>query len=121
MSYTIKDGKFYLNGEPVKPEFGNWEQIEALKQFQKKVDEGVFDAELHSEEVTRFYPLVKFDCPFCGTKNKHEFEDDESEWHIDNDDVDGLEVSCTGCDKEFEITKVKGKNHTITINLIKDE
>ena len=41
MGIIIKEGKFFKDGVEIKPEFGNWEQINLLKKYQEEQEEKV--------------------------------------------------------------------------------
>lgn len=121
MGIEIRDGKFYKDGIEVKPSFGDMEQIRALKEAERKANEKKVDAKLFSEEITSYYALVKFKCPSCKHENSVDLLDDEpSEWHIDKDDVDQLECSCSKCDLDFTINADKSDKKSMKIYLTYD-
>jgi transcription elongation factor Elf1 len=100
----IKNGKFYKGNIEVKPEFGNVEQIRALREAERKANEKKIEAKLIQEEKTYYYATIEFTCPDCKKYNEVEvFEDDPSDYHIDNADVNNIDVSCAFCDTDFTI------------------
>jgi hypothetical protein len=117
---TIKDGKFYQDGKEVKPEFGNWQQIRALQAALRESNLESCSGTVVSEEVSQYYPIIVFKCPLCNTQNRQHFEDDVDEYHIDNSDVDGYEVSCTQCNTDFTV-KAKKDSPRNKITLLYDK
>lgn len=116
----IKDGKFYKNGVEIKPEFGNREQIQALRDAERKANETKIEAKIIQEEKTYHYATIEFTCPNCEKNNRVEvFEDDPSDWFIDNSDVDNIDISCPHCDTDFTIEADKGRGN-MAISLIYD-
>lgn len=128
MSITIKNGQFIdESGKVVKPEFGNREQINALKttlgdayydKNAKMPSEKVLEGELsvRIDERTTYSMEHTWDCPSCGHRNGDEdFTDYEDE--PDEDDMEtfiGDVVECYKCRKEFRVTHDYGKQFIIT-------
>lgn len=105
---TLKNGKFYRDGEVVKPEFGNKEQIALMEQWRKELEKGLLVTP-NIEEKTIYNLSVSWEC-LCGrvneTKDYNEYED----WEPDDDDIKDLigdEVCCENCGKEYELHVVK--------------
>ncbi len=104
----IKNGKFYRGNVEVKPEFGNMEQIRALRAAERKANESKIEAKLIQEEKTTYYASIEFTCPDCKKHNQVEvFEDDPSDYHIDNADVNNIDVSCDYCNTYFTVEQDK--------------
>jgi hypothetical protein len=117
---TLKNGKFYRDGEVVKPEFGNKEQIALMEQWRKELEKGLL-VRPHIEEKTIYNLSVSWEC-LCGVVNiTKDFEDYEN-WEPDDDDIKdfiGDEVCCESCDKEYElhITKRSPNNMKVEYRL----
>jgi len=117
----IRDGKFYKNNVEVKPEFGNMEQIRAIREAERKASEKRIEAKIIQEEKTYHYATIEFTCPDCQKYNRVEvFEDDPSDWIIHNVDVNNIDISCSHCDADFTIEADKGKGN-MGISLIYDQ
>ena len=117
----IKNGKFYKGNVEVKPEFGNMEQIRALRAAERKANEKKIDAKLYQEEVSQYYASVKFTCPSCKNENHVDvLEDDPLDMHVDNSDVDGFDISCNHCDADFTIEADKTQRGNLGIVLVYD-
>jgi transcription elongation factor Elf1 len=117
------NGKFYRNGVEVKPAFGDWEQIKLLKEAERKANEKKVSAKLIREEIYQYYAVIAFTCPICKKENTvNMFEDEPSDWPIDNSDVDSYDVSCENidCQHEFTIEAVKGSKSNMAIQLSYD-
>ncbi len=115
---SIIEGKFYKDGIEIKPEFGNIEQIQALKAAERKSNELEVEAKLIEKEIIQYYACIEFICPICKTKNSIDIdEDNPSEYCIDNSDVNGYDVTCTNikCNTEFTIEAVKKSNMGIIL------
>ena len=117
MSIIIRDGKFYKGNEEVKPEFGNKEQIKALQEALKKANMTKCDAKLSEGEISQYYPIIKFKCPFCEQYNIHEFQDEVGEYHIDNSDVEEMEIECSKCKQDFVVNADKTEKKRMAIYL----
>ena len=109
MDMTLKliDGKFFRNGEEVKPEFGNRVQIALLEKAKKLQDEKTVVGVISSTETTTYQPIVKFTCPFCQTLNTVDDFDTVEDFEPDCSDVDDCEIDCIKCGAEFETIKDK--------------
>ena len=108
----IKDGKFYKDNVEIKPEFGNREQIQALRDAERRANETRIEAKLIQEEKTFHYATIEFTCPDCKKHNRVEvFEDDPSDDYLMPNDVDNIDISCTYCDSDFTIEADKGRGN----------
>jgi hypothetical protein len=109
MDMTLKliDGKFFRNGEEVKAEFGNREQIALLEKMNRLKDEKTVIGKISSTEVTTYQPIVKFICPFCQCENTVDDFDTVEDFAPDCSDVDDCEIDCIKCGAEFETIKDK--------------
>lgn len=105
----------------MKPEFGNWEQIRALKAEERKGKMTTCEAKLTEQEITTYYARVNFTCPLCSQANEIDYDDDVEEFPIDNSDVDELEVECCKCKHEFIIHADKSKKGCMSIYLSYDD
>jgi hypothetical protein len=118
---VIRDGKFYKGNVEVKPEFGNREQIQALRDAERKASEERIEAKLIEQETITYYATVKFTCPVCKEDNEVDLlDDDPIEMGIDSSDVDNLDISCPHCDTDFTIEADKGRGN-MGISLIYDQ
>ena len=113
------NGKFYENGKEVKPEIGNVEQIRLLKEAEQKENMGIVKAFLTEGEIIKYYPIIHFTCPKCGTDNHEEMEDEASEWFVDNSDVSMMDIHCHSCSAMFEVEAIEG--HPMGIQLRYEE
>ena len=115
----LVNGKFYRGDVEVPPEVGNREQIRLLQAELKKYEDaegqGTVPGTVDSEEIITYYPIIKFECPRCNTKNDVHMEDETSEYTFDSSDVEHYNVECTKCDLNFVIGKVTGSNHKINL------
>ena len=119
---VIKNGKFYKGNVEVKPEFGNMEQIRALREAERKANASNIEAKLIQQEKTSYYASIEFDCPDCKKHNRVEiFEDDPSDYHIDNADVNNIDISCAFCDTDFTIEADKTSKGNMGIVLSYDQ
>ncbi len=114
----IRDGKFYKGNVEIKPEFGNMEQIRALREAERKANASKIEAKLIQEEMTSYYASVVFDCPDCKKHNRVDvLYDDPSDWQIDNSDVDSHEISCVHCGSYYTIEADKTQKGNLGIVL----
>jgi len=114
----IKNGKFYKGNVEVKPEFGNMEQIRALREAERKANESKIEAKLIQEEKTYYYASIEFTCPDCKKHNQVDvLDDDPSDWQIDNSDVDSHEISCVYCGSCYTIEADKTQRGNLGIVL----
>ena len=117
-SLIIKNGKFYKGNVEVKPEFGNMEQIRALRAAERKANESKIEAKLIQEEKTSYYASIRFTCPDCNEHNEVDVHDDDpSDWQIDNSDVDSHEISCVYCGSCYTIEADKTQRGNLGIVL----
>ena len=121
MRIVIREGKFYRGNVEVKPEFGNWEQIRALKAEEAKGKMKTCEAKLTEQEIVKYYASVNFTCPLCSQANEIDYDDDLEEFPIDSSDVDELEVECCKCKHEFTIHADKSKKGCMSIYLSYDD
>ena len=97
------DGKFYRDGNEVKAEFGNQEQIRLLKKANEMKEGGKTIGKITSTETTTYQPIVTFHCPACNEKVRIEDEFDTIEdYDPDNSDVDDYCFDCPKCHAELE-------------------
>jgi len=95
----IREGKFYRGGSPVKPEFGNAEQIECLKQYETLGDilkEGMIVDNIQYD-MQPIDATASFKC-ICGRKIYVNTEADEE------DDIvcfKNKKVSCNTCLRSY--------------------
>lgn len=114
MGIEIMDGKFFKDGQEIKPTFGDMEQIRALKEAEQKANEIKVNAKLYEEQTTTYYAVVKFDCPVCKYDNSIDLLDDEpSEYAITNRDVDAMKCKCDNCNLNFVVNASKNSRHKI--------
>ena len=115
----LVNGKFYRGDVEVPPEIGNKEQIRLLQAELKKYEaaegQGSISGTVDSEEIITYYPIIKFECPRCKTKNSVHMEDETSEYTFDSSDVEHYDVECTKCNLDLVIGKVEGSNHKISL------
>lgn len=79
---TLKDGKFYKDGQPYPLEFGNKDQIALMNKFREAKENGVCaDIDLNPDNKT-FSHYIK--C-VCGAKTKI------------GEYISGAQRKCTGC------------------------
>jgi hypothetical protein len=112
----------YRDGVKLKLEFGNLEQIEALRNFEKKM------ASFKKEGVSpRCDYEVKGEASFfcvCGRRICTEKNDAESEEDIEC--FEGIEETCKDCkrkyifkiEKDWMITKVTNKRYSVNERLV---
>lgn len=61
--YTVKDGKLYKDGKPVKLEFGNRDQIAAIRNYEKRSEQFKTEGVILEPQ---FEATVKWQC-LCGS------------------------------------------------------
>ena len=89
---TLKDGKFYKDGQPYPLEFGNKEQIELINKVQQGKEEGFApEIDLQDDEVTFSY----FSDCVCGVQT---FICSSSM----NNSI-GRVVKCDGCSLKYRV------------------
>ena len=93
---TLKNGKFYQDGQPIPLEFGNMEQI-ALMDYAKSLQEEGVLPELIYDPTDKFICGISIQCP-CGETIKVECET-EDEMEV----IEGHRLKCTGCDYLYEV------------------
>lgn len=59
------NGKFYEGDIEVKPEFGNWTQINLLKEYEKRMQKGYLEVRIDEEEIITYFPSITYECPSC--------------------------------------------------------
>ena len=93
---TIKDGHLWRGKEKLKLEFGNLEQIEALKNYEKLVlefEKGV--------EPKVYYEVIANSIFKCICEKTIELNDIEVDNEGDVDGFDGLAKKCTNCNRVY--------------------
>lgn len=100
-SIEIKGGKFIKDGKVEPWQFGNWEQIKAVEQKLKEVEEKeTIGIVVEPDFDVTIEATVLFTCE-CGKRNWiHASPDDEE----DIDCFDGLDKNCT-CGRLYKINK----------------
>jgi hypothetical protein len=101
MSFKIKDGKLYnSNGDIVPLEFGNIDQINFIKDLEKRLEklslEGI-DVDVYYEPI-RYDAQIRFRC-LCGSLVYRTMEVDEE----DHEELEGEWFMCRGCKTEYEL------------------
>lgn len=110
----IKEGKLYQDGKEIKPEVGNKEHIELLRQHGtyhhepelteeevKEIEENGIDLEVHTHTETTAFYRASFTC-MCGREVTEESEQEDEEYP-DAGDLEGDKISCM-CGKEYKVT-----------------
>jgi hypothetical protein len=121
MSMELRNGKFFKDGVEIKPEIGNLEQIRLLKKVAEQMEGDTIPAKLINEVVTTYYPKIVYDCPFCNCEKEYDFDDETDEFQYNSSEVDGWDLTCSGCNNEFTIEKIEGKKVGIVLRFEKDE
>ena len=121
MSMELRNGKFFKDGVEVKLEIGNWEQIRLLKEAASLMERKTIPAKLVNGEITTimYHPKIVYHCPFCNCEKEHEFDDESDEYEYKSSDVNGWEMTCSGCNNEFTIEKMEGKKAGIVLRFEK--
>jgi hypothetical protein len=102
MNFKLRDGKLYnSNGDIVPLEFGNIDQINFIKDLEKRLEtlstKGI-DVDVCYEPI-RFDAEIRFAC-LCGVtvyKTVEVYEEDNDQ------DLDGEFVKCRSCKTEYEL------------------
>ena len=97
----IREGKFYRGGSPVKPELGNAEQIECLKQYETLCDtfkKGVIVDNIQYD-MQPIDATASFRC-ICGNSIRVSAEASDD---CDIDCFDGKKKRCRVCHADYEI------------------
>lgn len=95
---TLIEGKFYKDGVPVPPEFGNKEQINLIKEHEQKVE--ALNTDGWEVDVTIEYSyVVTFKC-ICGTELTIREESDDD---MDQSCVLGKTCTCHKCKKKYRV------------------
>lgn len=119
------NGKFFRDKVEVPPTFGDADQIKILqrvaREMELKESEHSVEGRVDQEEIVTYYPIVRFTCPNCNTKNKIDFEDETSEFDIDSSDVDEFECECYKCNTEFRIEQMEGSKTKILLKYQKED
>jgi hypothetical protein len=101
MSLKIKDGKLYnSNGDIVPLEFGNIDQINFIKDLEKRLEtlstKGI-DVDVYYEPI-RYDAEIRFTC-ICGSLVYRTMEVEEED-HVE---LDSEFVKCRSCKTEYEL------------------
>lgn len=104
---TIRDGHLWRGNEKLKLEFGNLEQIEALKNYEKLVLE--FEKGI---EPNVYYEVIANSIFKCICGNSIELNDIEVDNEGDVDVFDGLAKKCVKCSRvySYEVEAVWREN-----------
>lgn len=106
----LRDGAFWRGSEKVPPKFGDLEQIQLLKEAEKRTQSKETPATFTTEEVG-YVAHVQFVCPNCSNKNRVTLgEDDPYEYDPSASDLDGGQIECEKCDTCFDIVRGKKWN-----------
>jgi hypothetical protein len=93
---TLRNGKFFKNGEPYPLEFGNDDQIKLIDAVTQLKDEGAVPG-LIFDEAQKFICGLQLTC-VCGSKIHLSWETEE-----EGDEIVGTKVPCPGCDFTFKV------------------
>ena len=103
MGYKIIGKHLYLNGEKVRLEFGNEEQIRFLKRHAELKEKFSGDGlELDVEVTTQINVSTSFQC-MCG--EGWVYVDLEGDEDSDESEIIGMFPSCHKCKQRYEITE----------------
>lgn len=103
MGYKIIGKDLFLNGEKVRLEFGNEEQIEFLKKYTKLREAFSGEGYEIDVEVTKQVTVsTSFPC-ICGVG--WAYVDVEGDEDTDEDELIGLYTSCHKCGQKYDITE----------------
>lgn len=98
---TLRNGKFFKDGQPYPVEFGNEDQIKLLERAERLIKQGEqaqldFDINEHGVVISQF---LKIDC-LCGY------------WAIFKlrDDMEGAKGKCPMCDLRYYIKVEDGED-----------
>lgn len=102
MSFKVKDGKLYnLQGELVKIEFGNQDQIKFIKEIEEKIEKyGKEGVELDVDFEETYTLLTKINC-ICGKNVYVEIEADDNG---DYECAEGHQKKCYNCKTKYELS-----------------
>lgn len=105
MGYKIIGKDLFLNGEKVRLEFGNMEQINFLKRHaEMKAKFSGEGLELDVDVTTSVVVSTSFGC-ICG--EGWAYVDVEGDEDSDESEVVGLSTSCHKCGQKYDITENK--------------
>jgi len=103
MGYKIIGKHLYLNGEKVRLEFGNEEQIRFLKRHAELKEKfGGDGLELDVEVTTSTIISTSFGC-ICG--EGWAYVDVDGDEDSDESEIIGLSTSCHKCGQKYDITE----------------
>jgi tRNA nucleotidyltransferase/poly(A) polymerase len=93
-----------------------------LKEAASIMERKTIPAKLVNGEIRTimYHPKIVYNCPFCNCEKEHEFDDESDEYEYKSSDVDGWEMTCSGCDNEFTIEKMEGKKAGIVLRFEED-
>lgn len=125
MKLILVNGKFYRDGQEVPLKVGDPEQIAllqtAIKEEEKKELENSVQGTVYSEEIVTYYPVLKFTCPKCNTKNKVEYDNVALEWEAEGEDIDNYDTSCRQCGLDFTIHAISDMKLKVNLWYSKEE
>jgi hypothetical protein len=93
---TLRNGKFFKNGDPYPIEFGNNEQIKLIDSVKKLKEHGLTPGFIFDEEK-QFICGIYITC-VCGSKVSCNWETEEEAYAIE-----GIRLKCPGCDFTFVV------------------
>ena len=108
----IINGKFIRSDQEVKPEIGNWEQINLLKKYNENLGKPI-EIKYDHEEVVKYKLTTMWQCNQCLTNN-HD-ESDVEDWEFDDDEVmDVVSTKCSNCGQHFDVEKKSNGKYILT-------
>jgi DNA-directed RNA polymerase subunit M/transcription elongation factor TFIIS len=118
----LVNGKFYRGNEEVKPEFGNSEMIQLLREAETRYDAGYVTGTVHNEEKTTYTGSIHFKCPKCNSDEVYEFDDEQEDWHFDGNDYKDAVIECGSCNTEFTVVHTRDmKRYEVHLTYEKEE
>lgn len=93
---TLRNGKFFKDGNPYPLEFGNMDQINLIDAVKQLKEEGAVPILIFDERQT-FISGLQLTC-VCGSEILLAWETEEEGYEIE-----GTEVKCPGCDFNYEV------------------
>ena len=102
MSFKVKDGKLYnLQGELVKIEFGNQDQIKFIRDLEKKIEQYDDQGVELDVDIEATYTLTTTIKCLCGKIIYVELEADSDD---DYECANGEQKRCYNCKTEYELS-----------------
>lgn len=93
---TLRNGKFFKDGQPYPVEFGNKAQIELIDAVKLLKEEGAVP-KLIFDTTQKFICGISITC-VCGSEIASSWETEEEGYNIE-----GMKVKCPGCDFTFKV------------------